>query len=182
MNRFPLLVLLASTGCVEAPEYVYGESLGTLEFHLYSPDMGVWPDASVLQDPNNPFQEGLGRETKWDVNDDGPVAAFYGWATVLAGESTGEHQFYAASSAHLIYDVRLADTEDLVYVRDIAIRGYQNVLDFWPDAVTYSADLRNTYPLAPQAFLGIEALGGTVQGGWVYVEDSDGNGTVTRPE
>ncbi|MFT6822115.1 MAG: hypothetical protein ACJATT_005950, partial [Myxococcota bacterium] len=50
----PRLLLLAvlATGCVEASDYEYGESLGSLEFELYSRDMGVYPDASVMRDPN----------------------------------------------------------------------------------------------------------------------------------
>jgi hypothetical protein len=182
MTRIPLFALLALSACAEVPTYVYGESLGPLEFSLYSRDMGVYPDASVLDDPNNPFRFGIGAETKWEVAEDGPVAAFYGWATALVGEPTGEHQFFAAANAHAIYDQRLAPGEQLVFVRDIAIRGYQNVLDEFPGSVTFSADGRLTFPLGPQALRGIEALGGEVQNGWVLVPTEDGVGAVVREE
>ncbi len=168
------IVAMLAVGCVEAPDFVYGESLGPLEFELYSRDMGVHPDTSVMNDPNNPFSQGISASTKFDVAQDGPIAAFYGWSTALVGEPTGEHQFYAAANAHAMYDAGLAHPEDLVFVRDIAIRGYQNVLDVFPGAVTYSADGRLIFDLAPQAYLGIEALGGDVQGGWIFIPTEDG--------
>jgi hypothetical protein len=136
--------------------------------------MGVYPDASVMRDPNNPFSQGISALTKFEVAVDGPIAAFYGWSTALVGEPTGEHQFYAAVNAHAMYDAGLTDPGDLVFVRDIAIRGYQNVLNVFPGAVTYSADGRQIFDLAPQAYMGIEALGGDVEGGWIFIETEDG--------
>jgi len=131
----------------------------------------------VIRNPNNPFQEGIGEATKFEVANDGPVVAFYGWSTALVGIPSGEHQFFAAASAHRIYDQGLAPPEDLVFIRDIAIRGYTNVLDLFPGAVTFSADGETAFPLAPQAYQGIEALGGDTTG-WTFVETADGVGVV----
>ena len=46
----------ALTGCGNDDlRYRYGFDLNKLEFNLYTADMGVYPDTSVLDDPNNPF-------------------------------------------------------------------------------------------------------------------------------
>jgi hypothetical protein len=166
----------------EDPSYRYGVLLNTLEFELYTTDMGVHPDSSVLDAPENPFSAGLTGDTKWDVLEDGPVAGFYAWATTLVGIPTGEHQFYTALQLHQIYDQDLARPEDAVYVRDMAIRGYQSTLDNFPGAVTYDATGRVPFEVGPLAIDGILALGGIVENGWVKVITPTGGATAIRPE
>lgn len=173
---------LVLTACdVPPPTYVYGVLLPETEFSLYSRDMGVYPDRSVLRDPNNPFRWGMDEEMKWTILDSGePVAAFYAWATQLARIPIGENQYFAANQAQAIYELGLSDPGDAVFVRDIAIRGYQTVLDEFPDSVIYDATGRDAYPLAPLAYDGIESLGGTVQGGWSRIALEDGTVIVVQ--
>lgn len=157
------------------PEYLYGEQLGGLEFVVLDPDQGVHPNTSILAHPDNPFRRGISLEAKFAAQDVGPVPAFYGWSTALAQEPTGEHQFYAAAAARDVYLARLADDEDLVYARDIAVRGWREVLlSFSDSAATYDATGTQRYSLLAQTIDGIQSLGGTVPAGWVVIEQADG--------
>jgi hypothetical protein len=50
----PILALLTGlAACDRGGEYREGIDLSTLEFNYFSPTMGVHPDTSVLDDPNN---------------------------------------------------------------------------------------------------------------------------------
>lgn len=162
-------------GCEEQPEpeYLYGEQIGGLEFIVLDPDQGVHPNTSILVHPENPFRRGISLESKFAVVSAGPVAAFYGWSTALTQQPTGEHQYYAAAAARDIYFGGLAADEDLVYARDIAVRGFQEVLLTFPDtAQTYDITGNVIYDLRAQAIDGIIALGGRVPNGWdVVTED-----------
>lgn len=165
------------------PQYVVGQDLGALTFNLHTANMGVYPDTSVMQDPNNPFADSaIGAQTRWEVaGEAGPIAAFYLWATVLVHEGHGEAQFFTAAALDDIYSYGLASASALPYVRLMAIAGYQSLLDNFPDAVSYNADGVSNYPLAPLAYEGIVALGGTVQGGWIVIESTGGT-TVIQPD
>ncbi|AKQ63416.1 putative lipoprotein [Myxococcus hansupus] len=173
----------AVTGCYDPASFVYGESLDGLTLQLYSPDVGIYPDTSVLDDPNNPFRSSaLGAETKWDIQAQaGSVAAFYSWATVLAREPGGEAQFYVGSNLLGIYQNGTARQEDLPQVRLQAIRAYQNMLDLFPTAVTYDATGTYAYDLATPAYKGIVEMGGMVQGGWVLMQTANGTERAVRP-
>lgn len=174
--RIASIGVLALSACsVEPAEYDYGMHLSQVDFHLYAEDMGVYPSDSVLFDPANPFaQTGVGEETKWEVFEAGHwPAAFYAWATVLASGPYGEAQFYTAVAAQGIYDRQDCESKDLFYVRQIAIGGYQQVLDEFPDAVTYDATGTTAFPLGVPAYQGIVSLGG-VPDGWILVEGEDG--------
>ena len=93
-----------------------------------------------------------------------------------------EEQFYTALQLHEVYDQELAEPEDLVFVRDMAIRGYQSTLDNFPGAVTYDATGRMPFEVGPLAIDGILALGGVVENGWVKIITADGGATVVRAE
>ncbi|MDG1480079.1 MAG: hypothetical protein P8R54_10845 [Myxococcota bacterium] len=179
----PALFLL---GCQTPPAatYHYGVPLDEVSFNLYSLSMGVYPDTSVLDDPANPFAGGgLDGDLRWDINSGGlSVAAFYAWATWLTYQPSGEAQFYSAASLHDVYGLGLCEDTDLYYVRGLALDGYQSMLDNFPDAVTYDATGTIAYSLAPQAIAGIEALGGTVEGGWTVITQDDGSTVVVQSQ
>lgn len=174
--RTTLPVLFVGLGACEvpAPEYEYGVVLGDLELELFSENVGVFPDTSVLYDPNNPFRDGVTGDMKFQILDDGPIAGFYVFATVLAREPTGENQYYTANQLQQVFALGLAEADELALVRDLAIRGYQNVLDVFTGAVTYDVTGRIAYDLMPLAILGIEALGGEPANGWKLVPGDDG--------
>ena len=61
-----------------------------------------------------------------------------------------------------------------MWVREIAIGGYQAMLDNFPEARSYDISGRWSWPLAPLAYQGIVDLGGSPEGDWVLVDTPDG--------
>lgn len=173
-----LLCLVACAGDLPPPAYRYGVVLADLEFVVTDPDMGIHPNASILDDPENPFSDGIGLEGKFAAFEDSPTAGFYGMGTALVMQPTGEHQFYTALSLEGIYGAR--EVEDPGLVRDMAVRAFQSVLDNFPGALTYDVTGRLAYEVAPLAIDGIERLGGEVQHGWVKVPTADGGMTAIQ--
>ena len=123
-----LMVTLIGCETPTAATYFYGTPLDEVTFNLHSLTMGVYPDESVIDDPNNPFASGgLDGDLRWEVTSGGlPVATFYAWATWLTYQPTGEAQFYTASALHAIYDLALCEDAELYYVRGLALDGYQS--------------------------------------------------------
>ena len=169
------MLAVVAAGCAADGTPIAGVDLDAVEFHVCGPDMGVHPDDSVLIDPDNPFRElALGGETRWDVQSTGStVAAFYVWATISARSPHGEAQYYASLNLHAIVDRELADEADRPVARELAIRGYQSLLDHFPDSVTYDATGTIAYELATPSYLAIVDLGGTPEG-WILVDTPDG--------
>ena len=93
-----------------APTYEYGIQLNDLELNLITENVGVYPDTSVLLDPNNPFRDGIqgDGETRFQALDAGPIPGFYAFATANAIIPFGENQFYAADNLKTIYQRQLA--------------------------------------------------------------------------
>jgi hypothetical protein len=180
-TRCALLLVLAS-GCIEdAGTFRYGMDLAELELRLTGPTMAVHPDTTILQVKENPFARYVG-EARWELlGEQEWVGAFYAWGSLLAQAPEGEPQYYTAVTAHTLYSAEQAETDDLVWVRQIAIGGYQSVLDNFPEAVTYDASGTFTWRLAPLAYQGILDLGGTPQGGWIQVQTADGGTDVVQP-
>lgn len=157
-----LLLLLA---CDHEPAtWYYGEDLRDLAIVPTDWDEGVYPSPAVLANPNNPFAEGIDAQLKWEVLATDCVPGFYAFATALAYAPTGEHQFYTAQCLHTVYDGARIAPEDTYWAWSAAVRGYQVVLDEFPDAVTYDATGTIAYELYPLAWAGIEALGATPEG------------------
>jgi hypothetical protein len=177
-----LLLLPLLGACTEAPEYVYPTDLRSMKWELFSLQSGVFPFDDVMADPNNIFAKGgVVGDSKWDLLEVGaPAAAYYGWATVLVGEPTGENQFYTAASMHGVYTLEtVEDPDDLWAARAIAIAGYRTVLDTFPDSVTFDATGRVGFPLAPLAYDALLQLGGDTTG-WQRIIQEDGTTIVLR--
>jgi len=175
------LASVALVACEEAPppRYEYGMVLDDLELQLISDTVGVWPDRSVIFDPNNPFRSGISVEGKFEAFRAGHIAGFYGFASALANEPTGENQYYTARSLADVHRRRLADPDDLALVRQLAIAGFQNVLDEFTGAISFTdATARTPIDLMPLAIIGIEELGATPANGWKLVEIRDETGAV----
>lgn len=170
------LCLGGLVSCVEAPNYFYAERITGETFTPIDDTVGVYPSVSVLEDPANPFRRfGVGAETKWDVESGGdPVAGFYAWATLLASQPTGEHQYYAAINLRAIYERGRASEEDLDLTRELALAAFQSVLDHFPESVTFDASGRVAYGLATFALQQMIELEGTPTGGWSLAATSDG--------
>lgn len=176
-----VLVALLLWGCPESESFFYAERVTDLEFELCDETMGVHPSATVIECGSNPFRNGLGDDTKWEVNTaGGPVAAFYGWASLLVFQPTGEHQYYAALSAKEMYENGLAAQADLETVREIAIGGFQSVLDNFPESVSIDRSESFAFGLATPSYIALEELGARVQGGWFLVETENGGVQAVR--
>ena len=184
------LALLLAVGCEAESTYLTGIDLESVPYPDTSSSMGIHPDTSVLDSKDNPFRYGISGNTKWDILDlclgpslESCVATFYGWATQLAVEPIGENQFYTAEVLRRIFERELVSLADLPDARDRAIAGYQAVLDHFPDSSScVTATCESRYYLGPLAYYGILDLGGTVEGGWFVVEDTDGVTRLMRSE
>lgn len=174
-----MLLYLVLACATEAPSWYYGDDLRDLAIVPVSWDEGVYPDTSVLYDPNNPFADGID-VVKWEILATDCVAGFYAFATALAIQATGEHQFYTANCLATVYQSARLAPEDTYWGWSASVRGFQAVLDDFPDSVTYDASGTIPYALAPLAYNAIEALGATPEG-WVEVITQDGS-TAVVPE
>ena len=183
MRRAVVIALCLTCGCAGDGEPWSGEPLSSTMLHLISASEGVYPDQSVLVDPANPFALGaLADPTVWKIQSNGNlVGAIYAWATACARGATGERQYYTALDLKAIYESAQAPAEELPAIRDRAVRGFQTVLDSFPDSVTYDATGTIAWDLATPCVEDILALGGTVQGGWVIVQKEDGGKRAVRP-
>lgn len=177
-----LLLVPASSGCIDAPDHLYGYDLLDHRLSLYALDMGVYPSTSVLRDPNNPFRfDGVGAETKWTLlNYATNAAAFYAWATLLATQPNGEHQYYASLALQRVHDQDEVSAVEKPFVRDMALAGYAALLEHFPESVSYDPSGQFGFRLAPLAYQGILDLGGTPPPGWIVVQ-LDGGGTTVIP-
>jgi hypothetical protein len=158
-----MLVLLFACANPAASWY-YGDDLRDLVVVPIAWDEGVYPDTSALDDPNNPFAEGIDAAVKWEIAATDCVPGFYAFATALAYEPSGENQFYTARCLQEVYDAARLAPDDTYWGWSAAVRGYQVVLDEFPDAVSYDATGTVATPLAPLAYDAIERLGATPEG------------------
>ena len=111
---FSLSAFLTVIGCASEPaQYQYGFSLSEIEFSYFRQQRRDSPFPDDLSNPNNPFIHGP--PAKWDIESAGyPQASFYSWATTLAFEPTGEHQFYTALALHNIYEQELCKEKNAI--------------------------------------------------------------------
>jgi hypothetical protein len=175
-----ILFVLALAGCAADGAPWSGESLPET-LTLVSPTEGVHPDRSVLNDPANPFLDGkLGEQTIWDLQSNaGAVGAFYAWATLHAHGPNGERQYYTALNLKTAYERGFASEGDLPALREAAIGGFQAVLDYFPEAVTYDISGTIAYELVTPSVTAILDLGGKVDG-WILVMTPDGRTVAVR--
>ena len=176
------LFVFFALSCGEDPEFRFGENITGIQFELFDPTEGIHPSKVTLQNPRNPFREySIGDFTKYEILvNGGNAAAFYAWAALLATIPIGENQFYAAIKLRHIYEANEVTGEDRETVRQMAINGFQAILDCFPDDVFF--DVTGTFyrRLATPAFQSIVDLGGAPQGDWVLTQDSNGFFTAVR--
>lgn len=174
-RSIPLVFLLLVGACGDA-EFQFGENISGLQFQFYDETEGVHPSKVVLENPRNPFRRrSISAETKFAIlAGGGNAGAFYAWATLLAREPTGEHQFFTATKLQDIFNSGEVVGPDRERVREVAIAAFQSVLDHFPDSVTFDATGTQAFRLATPAVIGILDLNGDVLGDWVLVPDQNG--------
>jgi hypothetical protein len=176
-SRWLLLAsALAVSACGDSREAVFGENITATTFEFYNEAEGIHPSDVVLSNPRNPFRDHpITDDMKFDIlANGGNAGAFYAWATLLARQPTGEHQHFAAIKLRDIYNAGEVEGGDREQVRQMAIAGFQAVLDFFPESVTFDVTGTQRFRLATPALLGILDLNGDVEGDWVLIEDANG--------
>jgi hypothetical protein len=146
------------------PEWYYGEDLSRVQVIPIAWDEGVYPDTSVLDDPNNPFARGIDDVSKWQVLSTDCAPGFYAFATALAQRPTGEHQFYTSHCLQELYEGARLDPDDTFWGWSAAVSGYQTIIDEFPDDVTYDANGTIATPVAPLAWDAMVAMGAKPEG------------------
>jgi hypothetical protein len=161
---------LALVACTKTPAYLYGRDFSDLKLGTLTGNEGIYPDTSILDDPNNPFAFNPPSDTgKWDLQASAsPIVAFYSWATLNALSPSGETQFYVGKNLEAINTT--APAEEL---SDRAIRAFQAVLANFPTSVTYESDGKTTLSLATLSCQGIHDLNGMLPSGWTLVNSLD---------
>ena len=188
-----LLGSLALTGCTNTPAYLYGQDLSGLQFKFYNANEGIYPDTSILKDPNNPFKDdpcsdsrpdGGPTAGKWQIQGStkaGPIVAFYCWATLVATAPNGESQYYVGFNLENIYQTgKVTDPTTQGEVQALGVAAYQSVLINFPTAVTYDSSGVNASELETPSCQGILALGGKLPLGWTLITDSTDPNFVPR--
>jgi hypothetical protein len=180
-----LAVATLGSGCgnVDPAQWRFGENITGLQFEIFDKDEGIFPSTVVLLNPRNPFVgKPIGEETRFQIlTDGGNTGAFYCWATLLATDNNidnvenGKRQFYAATSLRNIHDAKEVEERLLPAVKDMAIRGFQSVLDNFPDSLIFDATGTIAFRLATPAYKAIIELGGKPPLGWVLVTAADGS-------
>jgi hypothetical protein len=191
----PLLLALAA-GCAPKAEALAPVDLTALRFKPTSPTEGIFPDVSVVNDPQNPFANVSfysidavhnPAALQFKLNESAaagptsptysPAARFYIWATILARaspEGDGEAQHYAAASLDPTIPERVANASDLPLVKEMAIAAFSEVLTQFPTAVTFDQSGTIKYELLTPSLQGILDLGGQPPSGWIMITDNMG--------
>ena len=173
-------LLLAS--CGGDPEPRFGFNVSGIQFEVFDVTEGIHPSDVTLNNPNNPFRTfAISDDAKFEINDGGGNAgAFYAWATVLANIPIGENQYFAAVKLRDIYLANEVPPEQREIVRQMAINGFQSVLDCFPDSVLFDVSGEFSLRLATLSFIEINDLNGQVQGDWVLVTNDRGEPEAVR--
>ena len=167
--RKPLLLLamsgllLALSGCGKDSED--GDIVNTIPlptddtipFELYCPNVGLFNETCVLDDPNNPYARSpISEEEKFALSADAPsqTARFYVWATALAKGigAPGENQFFAAQALHRMWEASGSELS-----RTQALRAYQSYADNYRNSVTFfeiPLDSDEFFPFSLDQFAG----------------------------
>ena len=181
--KFSLLVLvLVTAACGDDPEYEFGFNITGIEYEFFDVTEGIHPSRVTLDNPRNPFREfGVSDDTKFDIlGNGGNAGAFYAWAALLAKIPIGENQYFTAVKLRDIYQANEVAEEDRETVRQMAVDGFQAVLDCFPESVLFDATGTFSLRLAPLAHAEILEIGGVPLGDWIVVVDSRGGSTVVQ--
>lgn len=181
--KFSLLALvLVAVACGDDAAYEFGFNITGIQYEFFNVTEGIHPSKVTLDNPRNPFREfGVSDDTKFDIlGNGGNAGAFYAWATVLANIPIGENQYFTAIKLRDIYESNELAEEDRETVRQMAVDGFQALLDCFPESLLFESSGTLALRLAPLAYAQILELGGVPQGDWIVVVDSRGNATAVQ--
>lgn len=129
----------------------------TIPLELYCPNIGIFDETCILDDPANPYASSpFGEELKFVLDADAPsfTAKFYLWGTALARGigAPGENQFYVALNLHRMWASSNSETTRLQ-----ALRAYRSYLDNYFGSTTFfeiPLDSDNFVPFSLNIFTG----------------------------
>jgi len=175
-------IVLVTAACGDDPAYEFGIPTSDIQFELFNVTEGIHPSKVTLSNPRNPFRRiVISDDQKFALqNSDSSAAAFYAWAALLAKIPIGENQFFVAVSLRDIYESDELAEEDRETVRQMAVNGFQAVLDCFPESLLFDASGTFGLRFATLAYVQILELQGVPQGDWTLVEDTNGNPTAVR--
>ncbi len=175
-------LVLVTAACGDDPAYEFGIPTSDIQFELFNVTEGIHPSKVTLSNPRNPFRRiVISDDQKFALqNSDSSAAAFYAWAALLAKIPIGENQFFVAVSLRDIYESDELAEEDRETVRQMAVNGFQAVLDCFPESLLFDASGTFGLRFATLAYVQILELQGVPQGDWTLVEDTNGNPTAVR--
>ena len=131
-----IFFILIISGCIDDGEESSEIVLPTNNYlNLYCENEGIHPEKCVMDDEENPYRfVAVNDDTKWDLSKAcaSAKASFYLWATALASQSVGEHQYYVAESLHKLYTLEKNEN-----IRKQTIKAYRAVLDHFFEAKMY---------------------------------------------
>lgn len=182
MGRILAMMLIFVASCAQQsalePSWLEDVYVSNDEFKLYSENEGIYPDKSVLDDPNNPFADKyISDDFKWKVASLGSEYAatrFYLWATVLAHQPWGEPQFYTAEALRELAQIKNSDK-----LREQAIKAYKAVLEYFPYDKTDLTGHGDFYTLGIMALEKLQQLGESSDK-YMIVEDANGNKALVK--
>ena len=177
-----LVVGLLLVSCGGDPEPRFGFNISGIRFEVFDPTEGIHPSDVTLDNPRNPFRNFIiSDDTKFAILDGGGNAgAFYAWATLLTAIPIGENQYFTAVKLRDIYRANEVPEEDRETVRQMAINGFQSILDCFPDSLLFDVAGEFTFRLATLAYVEIIELNGVPQGDWVLITNSRGEPEAVR--
>lgn len=166
-----------AASCSTNPTYMSGVELPTSVMSERYENEGIYPDTSVLNNPNNPFKDiDISDDLKWQLQGSGEISVrYYCWATVLARTPSGEAQYYTALA------LRDAASFDTSY-KPIAAQAFLTVLDCFFSSVSYLSDGVTYFRLAPLAYQELVDIGDEyIPSDYALITDDNGNTIVVRP-
>ena len=171
-------LIMLTTGCGEVDDddgtdrsEVQLPTDDTVPFDLYCPDVGLFTETCILDDPDNPYaRSAFDNELKFDLDADAPsaTARFYLWGTALAKGvgAPGENQFYVALNLHRMW---ASSNSELTRVQ--ALRAYQSYLDNYFNSTTFFEIPLDSGDFVPQSL--------NIFTGEMLFDPADGGNTYT---
>lgn len=166
-----LLIFIASVfaaGCTSERDANDGQIINSIVLptdvvlNLFCENVGIADETCVLDDPENPYASTTVLEFNENdpnapaykftlanaipVGPTGAKARFYLWATALAGQPSGENQYYTALALHELFNANSIGDDTDEIARAQTLKAYRSMLDNFFGSVTVFECCSNVSP------------------------------------